>query len=117
MSNLRDRLLLIMKEMGMEKSKDLALFCDVSEGMVSQWLKDGEVIGPKPSLGAKPLLAFSRTNYNLDWINSGDGDKYRIDPQAYELLKLFEQADDEGKKYIIHAASREVLARTKNEYL
>lgn len=116
MGNLRERILEIMEDMDMKLSKDLADFCGVSEGLVSQWLKEGDLIGPKRNLGAKPLLAFSRTNYNLDWIISGDGDKYRIDPQACALLKLFKQADEEGKKYIIHAASREVLARTKNEY-
>lgn len=73
MNTLPTRLTEIMAELGLEKPKDLADFCGVSEGLVSQWFSGRTKLGPKP------LRAFSRTHFNLDWVTDGRLPKYRTD--------------------------------------
>ncbi len=71
MSDLSTRLLEVMQELNLAKPKDLADFCNVSEGLVSQWFSGTTKLGPKP------LRAFARTNFSLDWITYGTLPKYR----------------------------------------
>jgi phage repressor protein C with HTH and peptisase S24 domain len=73
MNKLAERLSVVMQELGLEKPRDLADFCGVSEGLVSQWFSG------KTKLGPKPLRAFSRTQFNLDWITEGRLPKYRAE--------------------------------------
>ncbi|MFZ6755778.1 S24 family peptidase [Undibacterium sp. Ji50W] len=76
METLKDRLSEVMKELHLSKAKDLAIFCDVSEGLVTQWFSGQTKLGPKP------LKAFARTHFNIDWIADGTLPKYR--PQDTE---------------------------------
>lgn len=77
MSKLSERLNEVMHELEIDGAKELATFCGVSEGLVSQWFSG------KTKLGAKPLRAFARTRFNLDWITDGKLPKYRTSaPQA-----------------------------------
>lgn len=71
MSTLETRLREVMKELNLEQDKDMADFCGVSAGLVSQWWKGSTKLGPKP------LMALSKTKFNLDWITTGKGPKYR----------------------------------------
>lgn len=101
-----DRLQEVMQELGLGSSRELAEFCDVTEGLVSQWSK-GDA-----KLGAKPLLALARTQFSLDWIVDGKLPKYSAERKhitvekpgtngnpisgddAIEILTLFEAADE-----------------------
>lgn len=53
------------------RSRELAAFCGVSEGLVAQWFSGQTKLGPKP------LTAFSRTKFSLEWITEGKQPKYR----------------------------------------
>lgn len=70
MNTLGERLREVMQELKIESPKDLAKFCGVSEGLVSQWFSGQTKLGPKP------LLAFSKTQFNLDWLLHGKLPKY-----------------------------------------
>lgn len=74
MNTLPSRLREVMDELGIEKPRELAEFCGVSEGLVSQWFSGTTKLGPKP------LRALARTHFNLDWIVEGRLPKYRIGP-------------------------------------
>jgi transcriptional regulator with XRE-family HTH domain len=67
-----------MQELGLAKPKNLAEFCGVSEGLVSQWFSGRTRLGPKP------LRALSHTHFNLDWIVDGRLPKYRTGTSARE---------------------------------
>lgn len=71
MNDLPSRLREVMLELELTKPTDLAEFCDVSEGLVSQWFSGMTKLGPKP------LKAFARTNFSLDWLTDGKLPKYR----------------------------------------
>lgn len=71
METLKDRLQEVMQDLRLAKAKDLAIFCDVSEGLVTQWFSGQTKLGPKP------LKAFARTRFNIDWIADGTLPKYR----------------------------------------
>ncbi|WP_323141309.1 LexA family transcriptional regulator [Massilia phyllosphaerae] len=73
MNTLASRLTEVMAELGLEKPKDLADFCRVSEGLVSQWFSGRTKLGPKP------LRALARTQFNLDWVTEGKLPKYRAE--------------------------------------
>lgn len=72
MNDLAQRLREVMPELGLQNAAELATFCGVSEGLVSQWFSGTTKLGPKP------LRAFARTNINLDWLTDGRPPKYRI---------------------------------------
>lgn len=90
MNNLADRLLEVMRELDLAKPKDLADFCGVSEGLVSQWFSGRTKLGPKP------LRAFARTQFNLDWITDGRAPKYR-DSQLPQGFRRVEASDPEDE--------------------
>ena len=71
MDTLKDRLTEVMEDLNITRAKDLAIFCDVSEGLVTQWFSG------QTNLGPKPLKAFARTRFNIDWIADGTLPKYR----------------------------------------
>lgn len=72
MMTLQQRLLEVMDELGLEKPVDLANYCGVSEGLVSQWFSGTTCLGPKP------LKAFARSSsFSLDWLTDGKLPKYR----------------------------------------
>jgi phage repressor protein C with HTH and peptisase S24 domain len=71
MNTLSDRLREAMRELNLSNNRALADFCEVSEGLVTQWFSGQTKLGPKP------LKAFSRTNFNLDWLTTGKLPKYR----------------------------------------
>lgn len=73
MNTLKDRLLEAMGELGINSPKELADFCKVSEGLVSQWFSGQTKLGPKP------LKAFGKTKFSLDWLTDGTLPKYRAD--------------------------------------
>lgn len=72
MNNLSDRLREVMAELNLGNNKSLADFCEVSEGLVTQWFSGQTKLGPKP------LKAFSRTSFSLDWLTTGKLPKYRV---------------------------------------
>ena len=74
MNTLPSRLREIMDELGIERPREFAEFCGVSEGLVSQWFSGTTKLGPKP------LRALARTHFNLDWIVEGRLPKYRMEP-------------------------------------
>lgn len=88
MNELSQRLLEVMQELDLAKPKDLADFCGVSEGLVSQWFSGATRLGPKP------LRAFARTNFSLDWLADGTLPKYRVPAMEAEpdLARLLPQA-------------------------
>lgn len=72
MTTLQERLIEVMAELGLEKPVDLANYCGVSEGLVSQWFSGMTTLGPKP------LKAFARSSpYSLDWLTDGKLPKFR----------------------------------------
>jgi len=71
MNDLATRLEEAMKELGLANSTELAKFCGVSQGLVTQWFSGRTKLGPKP------LKAFGRTKFSLDWITDGKLPKYR----------------------------------------
>lgn len=71
MNELAARLSEVMQELSLQKPKELADFCGVSEGLVSQWFSGTTKLGPKP------LKAFARTHFSLDWLTDGRLPKYR----------------------------------------
>lgn len=81
MNDLSTRLKEVMVELGIRNSVDLAAFCQVSEGLVSQWFAGTTKLGPKP------LRAFSRTKFNLDWLATGHGPKYREETNVVTYLR------------------------------
>lgn len=113
-----------MRELDIETPKALADFCEVSEGLVSQWFSGQTKLGPKP------LRAFARTRFSLDWITDGVLPKYRAEknveqesrppgaPRAVlpdpgglvrpadiaELIILFGQSDAAGRALILDLA-------------
>jgi transcriptional regulator with XRE-family HTH domain len=114
-TTLGERLLEVMQELGIESPKELSRFCDVSEGLVSQWFSG------TTKLGAKPLIALARTQFSLDWIVDGRLPKYsahrkrsvlevvpatdqRISAdQLIELLALFDAAGERERVIAIKA--------------
>lgn len=123
MNALAQRLTEVMRELGLERPKDLADFCGVSDGLVAQWFSGQTKLGPKP------LKAFARTKFSLDWITEGRGPKYRDDNQErqvttekqqgtvlsdlkwwvtieeYQLLELYRDTDGEGRQTIMTVAA------------
>lgn len=73
MNTLGERLHEVMRELKIESPRELAKFCAVSEGLVSQWFSGQTKLGPKP------LKALAKTHFNLNWITDGDLPKYRSD--------------------------------------
>ncbi|WP_426076498.1 LexA family transcriptional regulator [Janthinobacterium sp. PSPC3-1] len=71
MNTLATRLAEVMAELKITKSKDFAVFCGVSDGLVTQWFSGQTKLGPKP------LKALARTRFSLDWIVEGKLPKYR----------------------------------------
>lgn len=71
MNDLAIRLEEVMKELNLTTRSDLADFCHVSEGLVAQWFSGMTKLGPKP------LKAFARTKFSLDWLTEGKLPKYR----------------------------------------
>lgn len=72
MTNLAERLTEVMRVQHLGSAKELADFCEVSEGLVSQWFSGTTKLGPKP------LKAFARkTRFSLDWITDGRLPIYR----------------------------------------
>ena len=115
-----------MPEMGLTTDKDLADFCGVSAGLVSQWFKGTS------QLGAKPLKAFSRTNFNLDWIVEGQLPKYRpgatnsgqrldrsipdpLPSQMIELLTAFQHCSVEHREQILSLALTSQVRQKKSK--
>lgn len=94
METLADRLREVMKELGLKAPGELATFCGVSAGLVTQWFTGQTKLGPKP------LKAFARTNFNLDWIVEGRLPKYRNERLPYPSFGLAsaDQTDDEVGK-------------------
>lgn len=77
MDDLTTRLKEVMRELGIANNAELATFCGVSQGLVAQWFSGLTKLGPKP------LKAFARTQFSLDWITDGKLPKYRpIAPEA-----------------------------------
>jgi len=77
MDDLAIRLKQVMKELNLKTNAELAEFCGVSQGLVAQWFSGMTKLGPKP------LKAFGRTQFSLDWITDGKLPKYRasvVDP-------------------------------------
>lgn len=73
MNDLATRLTEVMRELNISNSTELATFCDVSQGLVTQWFSGQTKLGPKP------LKAFARTRFSLDWLTEGRLPKYRTD--------------------------------------
>lgn len=71
MDDLAIRLKQVMKELNLTTNAELADFCGVSQGLVAQWFSGMTKLGPKP------LKAFGRTQFSLDWITDGKLPKYR----------------------------------------
>jgi phage repressor protein C with HTH and peptisase S24 domain len=84
MDDLAIRLKQVMAELGLKNSVELATFCDVSQGLVAQWFSGTTRLGPKP------LKAFARTQFSLDWLTDGKLPKYR--PVAVEATSDVEDA-------------------------
>jgi len=109
-TTLGERLHEVMQELGIESPRELAKFCGVTEGLVSQWFSGQTKLGPKP------LLAFSRTQFNLEWLLEGKLPKYslkknsididaepadEITPRQKVLLGLFEGLTDSQQDALI----------------
>lgn len=71
MDDLARRLKQVMKELNLTTNAELADFCGVSQGLVAQWFSGMTKLGPKP------LKAFGRTQFSLDWLTDGKLPKYR----------------------------------------
>lgn len=71
MDDLAIRLKQVMTELGLKTNAELADFCGVSQGLVAQWFSGMTKLGPKP------LKAFARTQFSLDWLTDGKLPKYR----------------------------------------
>ncbi|MDQ1921680.1 hypothetical protein [Massilia pseudoviolaceinigra] len=72
MTTLAERLIEAMDDLELEKPVDLARYCGVSEGLVSQWFSGATSLGPKP------LKAFARkSKFSLDWLTDGKLPKFR----------------------------------------
>jgi phage repressor protein C with HTH and peptisase S24 domain len=84
MDDLATRLKQVMAELGLKNSVELATFCNVSQGLVAQWFSGTTRLGPKP------LKAFARTQFSLDWLTDGKLPKYR--PVAVEAASDVEDA-------------------------
>jgi phage repressor protein C with HTH and peptisase S24 domain len=93
MNTLATRLAEVMAELNFTKNKELAAFCDVSEGLVAQWFAGTTKLGPKP------LKAFGRTHFSLDWIVEGKLPKYRKDSSSDGLLPVH-AADKDDPDFI-----------------
>ncbi|MCY0910884.1 hypothetical protein [Massilia antarctica] len=79
MTTLTERLKEAMDELELHKPVDLARYCGVSEGLVSQWFSGATSLGPKP------LKAFARkSKFSLDWLTDGRLPKYRLDGASSE---------------------------------
>jgi|GEM_PF-4835578 len=126
---LGDRLREVMQELGINSPREFAEFCDVSEGLVSQWFSG------TTKLGAKPLIALSRTKFSLDWIVDGKLPKYSkerghitvapepeskgCDPGTIvEMTTVYYYTDDAGRDAInsaIEAAKTNLPTRIRNQ--
>ncbi len=99
METLKDRLNEVMEDLKLTKAKDLAIFCDVSEGLVTQWFSG------QTNLGPKPLKAFARTRFNIDWIADGTLPKYRekVSNEGYGINAHFSKVAiaDKGSDHLI----------------
>lgn len=82
MNTLGERLREVMRELEIETPRALADYCGVSEGLVSQWFSG------QTKLGAKPLRALAKTQFNLDWITTGALPKYRKDDNELYLRSV-----------------------------
>jgi phage repressor protein C with HTH and peptisase S24 domain len=72
MTTLKERLIEVMEDLGISGQRELADFCDVSEGLVTQWFQGSTGLGPKP------LKAFAaKTDYSLNWLSDGSLPKRR----------------------------------------
>ncbi|MCG2586525.1 LexA family transcriptional regulator [Massilia sp. TS11] len=83
-----------MRELGLQKPVELAEFCGVSEGLVSQWFSGRTKLGPKP------MLAFSKTPFNLEWISEGKLPKYRPSTAPAGTLGQVSVDGDEDSGFI-----------------
>lgn len=84
MDDLAARLKQVMEELGFTTSVELATFCGVSQGLVAQWFSGTTRLGPKP------LKAFARTQFSLDWLTDGKLPKYR--PTTVEVASDVDDA-------------------------
>ena len=74
MSDLRDRIKEVMQEHGLKTNAEMAKWAGVSRGLVGQWLA-----GLTP-FGKKPMLHIDdKTHFNVAWIATGEGAKYKKD--------------------------------------
>lgn len=123
-----ERLQEVMQELHIESPAELAKFCGVSDGLVSQW-KSGDT-----KFGPKPLRAFARTKFSLDWIVDGELPKYSaershiatketeisdVTPHSIaEMVTVYCYTDAAGRKTIdsaVDAAKENLPARIRNE--
>lgn len=104
MNELTNRLTEVMSDLGLEKPVDLANFCGVSEGLVSQWFSGTTGLGPKP------LRAFAaKTDYSLDWLTDGRLPKYRAAKKPDPVLSQvagFHPDDPVGEDEVLVPESR-----------
>lgn len=74
MSELRERIKEVMQEHGLKTNAEMAKWAGVSRGLVGQWLA-----GLTP-FGKKPMLHIDdKTHFNVAWIATGEGAKYKKD--------------------------------------
>lgn len=118
---LAERLTEIMQELGLETPTQLASFCGVTQGLVTQWFDGSTKLGPKP------LLAFARTDFSLDWIMEGKLPKYRngiapgtdatdqLTDALVELVLHYQATDERGRENIMSLA-RSVAKRSRTRW-
>lgn len=74
MSELRDRIREVMQEHGFTTYAELARWAGVTRGLVGHWMA-----GITP-FGKKPMLHIDdKTHFNVAWIATGQGPKYKRD--------------------------------------
>ena len=85
--------------------KDLASYLQKAPSTISQWLKHGREI---PAECVTPICEFFGCSIN--WLLTGADIEYtsKLDPQQQKLLELYIQADERGKRNIMHQAEAEV---------
>lgn len=99
MTDLATRLTEVMKELNLSDRTELAAFCGVSQGLVTQWFSG------QTGLGKKPLKAFGRTRFSLDWLTEGRLPKYRADG-AIDAAELEDAPDIIGPQRLIPIVGR-----------
>lgn len=109
MSQLPDRLTDVMQELSLTSRTELASYCGVSEGLVTQWFSGQTKLGPKP------LKAFAKTKFNIEWIADGTLPKYRPGSEN-EPIQPADKAEDAKtsapKIALIYATEREIALLT-----